>query len=231
MNTILLVEDDEALSMGTVYSLESEGFRVLRAADTAGARSVWEDNRGEISLVLLDVMLPDGDGYQLCREWKAQCPQMPILFLTALGDEGNVVRGLDTGADDYICKPFRIQELMARIRANLRKGKRQEAATREKLVCGKITLDTADFSVFVDGVRVELTLSEFRLLWEFMKHQGQTLTRDQLMERLWAVDQAFVDNNTLSVYVRRLREKIDAPGEESCITTIRGIGYRMDRRG
>ncbi len=225
--TVFLVEDDVALAMGTEYSLKSEGMEVICARDSEQARMMWKESRERIDLVLLDVMLPDGDGYELCQWLKQQNAQVPILFLTALADEGNVVRGLNIGGDDYITKPFRTKELIARIHANLRKeGK--ERKNGSVLKSGRLVLDRESFAVYLDQEKVDLTLSEFRLLLELMSNAGQIMTREKLMEKLWMVDEAFVDDNTLSVYIRRLREKIDVNREDSYITTVRGLGYRFE---
>lgn len=234
---ILLVEDDDALAMGTVYSLRDEGMEVTRADSFAALRSLEKPLADDFDCVLLDVMLPDGDGYQACS-WIKENSHIPVIFLTALSDEGNVVHGLNMGGDDYVTKPFRIKELTARIRANVRKymeggsalpgGKDLKAAASEIFCIGEVELDKSSFSVRKSGQPVSLTPSEYRLLLELMEHAGQVLTRGTLIDRLWSVDEAFVDDNTLSVYIRRLREKLDEPGEESCIGTVRGVGYRYN---
>ena len=231
---ILFVEDDDALSMGTVYALESEKMKVVRASDCETARKLWEEKQMEYDLVLLDIMLPDGDGFSLCEWMKSQRADVPVIFLTALEDEGNVVHGLQYG-DDYISKPFRTQELVARIYANIRKyrGIHQADLTKEDRSAGiirngELTLDEGKMLVFHKEKRLELTLSEYRLFQAFMHNVGRILTREQLMDRLWSVDGAFVDDNTLSVYVRRLRQKLEQGENRDYIKTIRGVGYRME---
>lgn len=166
--------------------------------------------------VLLDVMLPDADGYEICQWLKERWPSIAVLFLTALSDEGNVVRGLNLGGDDYITKPFRMKELVARIHARTRSVSRQMDG---------LSIDHNQFAIQKMGQRVSLTPSEYRLLSELAKHQGRVLARSQLIEWLWDIDGAFVDDNTLSVYIRRLREKLSELGEENQIQTVRGVGY------
>ena len=225
---ILLVEDDTALAMGTTYALESEGMQVIHTTDCAQTRKVCGTEQ-KIDLVLLDVMLPDGDGFSLCEWLKGEQPDIPVIFLTALEDEGNVVHGLQY-ADDYITKPFRTKELIARIYANTRKYQKnlsnliETADGKKKSI---FYLDEKNMQVYREGVPIALTLSEYRLFQTLYDHRGQILTREQLMEQLWSVDEAFVDDNTLSVYMRRLRQKIDLDQEKSYIATIRGVGYRM----
>lgn len=225
---ILLVEDDTALAMGTTYALESEGMQVIHTTDCAQTRKVCGTEQ-KIDLVLLDVMLPDGDGFSLCEWLKGEQPDIPVIFLTALEDEGNVVHGLQY-ADDYITKPFRTKELIARIYANTRKYQKNLSNLTETAEGKKKSifyLDEKNMQVYREGVPIALTLSEYRLFQTLYDHRGQILTREQLMEQLWSVDEAFVDDNTLSVYMRRLRQKIDLDQEKSCIATIRGVGYRM----
>lgn len=218
---ILLVEDDYALAMGTEYSLTSEGYEVTVATN---ASSVWEKVHKNLSLILLDVMLPDGSGYEVCKQLRSRGFEMPIIFLTAVGEEANVVQGLDMGADDYITKPFRVKELLSRIAANIR---RYETTNKKEglqsILFGACELEAENFRLLQNGIPVECTVSEFRLLRELVLHRNQVMTRSQLMERLWDVDEAFVDDNTLSVYIKRLRDKLGK--DASFIRTVRGVGY------
>lgn len=218
---ILLVEDDYALAMGTEYSLTSEGYEVTVATN---ASSVWEKVHKNLSLILLDVMLPDGSGYEVCKQLRSRGFEMPIIFLTAVGEEANVVQGLDMGADDYITKPFRVKELLSRIAANIR---RYETTNKKEgmqsILFGACELEADNFRLLQNGIPVECTVSEFRLLRELVLHRNQVMTRSQLMERLWDVDEAFVDDNTLSVYIKRLRDKLGK--DASFIRTVRGVGY------
>lgn len=222
MLQILLIEDDTALAMGTEYSLRDEGMSVTCADSFAAVQKLWDCPGTRFDCVLLDVMLPDTDGFKMCQWLKAQDESLPVIFLTALSDEGNIVRGLNLGADDYVTKPFRIKELVARIHANVRKSMHTAGGMLTK---GNLVIDRDKFSVYRDGQPLNLTLSEYRLLLELVTHEGQVLTREQLMEHLWSVDEAFVDDNTLSVYIRRLREKLEETDSSSRIKTIRGVGY------
>lgn len=236
MENLLLVEDDQALAMGTEYSLKAEGYGVIVANQLSMARQVLFQEEKEISLVLLDVMLPDGTGFEFCREIREQGLMVPIIFLTAVAEEANIVQGLEIGADDYITKPFRVKELLSRVKAILRR-QNQYARIGEKT--GKITpqekenqriyfggyvMDLDNYRLYLGSVPVDCTPSEFRLLRELLVHRGQVLTREQLIQRLWDVDGSFVDDNTLSVYIKRLRDKL--PGIKDCIQTVRGVGYQ-----
>ena len=227
---ILLVEDDAALAMGTAYVLKSEGMDVIHVTDCAQTKSLCATEQ-RIDLVLLDVMLPDGDGFSLCEWFKDRHPKIPVIFLTALEDEGNVVHGLQY-ADDYVIKPFRTKELIARIYANTRKYDRKRVTDVSENMDSKnqiFRLDEKNMLVYREEQAIYLTRSEYRLFQVLYWNQGQILTREQLMEQLWSVDEAFVDDNTLSVYMRRLRQKIDRDQETSSISTIRGVGYRMEK--
>lgn len=233
---ILFVEDDEALAMGTSYVLENEGMQVTRVADCQSAKRIWrEQGGGAFDLILLDVMLPDGDGFSLCEWMKSEYEGIPVIFLTALEDEGNVVHGLQYG-DDYVTKPFRTKELVARILANIRKYRSWKIEKKNGLPVseegiyqnGDLLLNEKEMLVYRKEERIDLTRSEYRLFQILIHHAGQILTREQLMEQLWSVDEAFVDDNTLSVYMRRLRQKLGGREDKAYITTIRGVGYRME---
>lgn len=180
---------------------------------------------GEYQLLLVDVGLPDGSGYDLCAAAKSR--NIPVIFATARGDEGSVVLGLDMGADDYIVKPFRLREVASRIRAVLRRA----AGEREQLVrLGELAVDTQKGQVTRNGTPILLTALEYRLLLTFLSHPGQTLTRGQLLEGIWDVAGNFVNDNTLSVYIKRLRDKLEMPGHP-LISTVRGMGYRLEVDG
>ena len=197
MAKILLAEDDSSLAYGLKYSLEREGYEVVHASDCETVYKIFSD---DVSLILLDIMLPDGSGYDVCKEIR-KTSSVPIIFLTACDSEVNIITGLDMGADDYIPKPFRLGELLSRVRAVLRR-------------ISKIEIDTED----VQG----LTLAELRLMNTLKANRGITLTRMQLLDKLWDGKGEFVDDNTLSVHISRLREKI---GSEHIIT-VRGVGYK-----
>lgn len=225
---ILFVEDDHALAMGTEYALEDEGMSVWHVEDFASLQEVYQKQEGQFDLVLLDVMLPDADGYKVFDWLQEQGNDIPVIFLTALDDEGNVVRGLSVGASDYVTKPFRMKELIARIRTNIRKKGQIDTDKQSKnrdMDENGLYLDEERYCLQKNGEQIELTLSEFRLLRELMRHPDQVLTREQLIDKLWSVDEAFIDGNTLSVYIRRIREKIDTKNGDSYIKTVRGVGY------
>ena len=210
---ILLVEDDAALRGALEELLCREGYDVVKASNVRSAR---EGLDATADLVILDVGLPDGDGVELCRSWRSEGIQTPILFLTAKDEEMDVVRGLDSGGNDYVTKPFRMQEFLSRIRALLRRTQRDTTITRSG-----ITLDTAKLQATRDGEVLLLTVTEYKILAKLISSRS-IITRAVLLEALWDLDSRFVDDNTLSVHVSRLREKIGG----SHIKTIRGVGYQ-----
>ena len=210
---ILLVEDDAALRGALEELLCREGYDVVKASNVRTAR---EGLDATADLVILDVGLPDGDGVELCRSWRSEGVQTPILFLTAKDEEMDVVRGLDSGGNDYVTKPFRMQELLSRIRALLRRNQRDTTITRSG-----ITLDTAKLQATRNGEILLLTVTEYKILAKLISSRS-IITRAVLLEALWDLDSRFVDDNTLSVHVSRLREKIGG----SHIKTIRGVGYQ-----
>ena len=210
---ILLVEDDAALRGALEELLCREGYDVVKASNVRSARDGLD---ATADLVILDVGLPDGDGVELCRSWRSEGVQTPILFLTAKDEEMDVVRGLDSGGNDYVTKPFRMQELLSRIRALLRRNQRDTSITRSG-----ITLDTAKLQATRDGEVLLLTVTEYKILAKLISSRS-IITRAVLLEALWDLDSRFVDDNTLSVHVSRLREKIGG----SHIKTIRGVGYQ-----
>ncbi len=226
MSVILLVEDDYALAMGTEYALQSEGYQVILAGTIKQARKNFDKT---VDLILLDVMLPDGTGYDFCREVRQQNWEIPIIFLTAVSEEVNIVQGLDMGADDYIAKPYRVKELLSRIGAHLRRsGLHKTEESWRAFSFGTHVFYLDEFRLLKDGAVVECTPSELRLLKELIQNEGQVLSRNQLLERIYDVDGVFIDDNTLSVYMKRLRSKL---GEDAVwIETVRGMGYRFRKR-
>ena len=225
---ILLVEDDFSLSMGISYSLKSEGYDVREASTLEAAREIFLKEGRDLDLILLDVMLPDGNGFDFCEEIRKKGSQVPVIFLTAVSDEINIVKVLDIGADDYITKPFRVKELEARIKANIRRNTKTLEVTEPCYRVRDFVIDSRRCVVKKGDEEIFLTPSEYRLLLELVSHPNQTLSRSRLMEHLWDVDQAFVDDNTLSVYIKRLREKIEEDSKNpSMILTVRGIGYKL----
>jgi len=224
MKRILIVEDDKTIVMGLTYSLKQEGYDVeacYSASDTLATL-----NSQKFDLILLDLSLPDGNGYDICRKIKGSS-DTPVIFLTACDDEVNVVMGLDMGADDYITKPFRLRELLSRIRTVLRRTSHNENSDSE-LRIGDIVINTKKAKVYKNEEEILLTALEYRLLLTLMTNKGQVLSRDQLMEGIWDIAGNYVNDNTLTVYIKRLREKIeDDPQNPKYIQTVRGLGYRM----
>lgn len=221
--TILLVEDDQTIAMGLEYSLRQEGYETVWSRDAESARKALGQ---DIGLVLLDVGLPGDNGFTLCSEIKAE-RDIPVIFLTACDEEVNVVMGLDMGADDYITKPFRIRELLSRIRTVLRRyDKGRENPSVFQL--GNVSVHTAEGKIYKNGTEVLLTAMEYRLLMTFLTNSGHILSRAQLLESIWDVAADFVNDNTLTVYIKRLRDKLeDNPQDPQLIRTVRGMGYKV----
>lgn len=224
MTKILLVEDDGQIAAYLGELLCAEGF------DTQIAGSKKEASEclliQAFDLVLLDVSLPDGNGFSICAEIKKEY-EIPVIFLTASGDEYSVVAGLDMGADDYIAKPFRPRELISRIRSVLRRCKKEQRI----LSCGDLKVNVSSATVTKGEKELFLSALEYRLLLILLQNKGQILTRNQLLEEIWDASGEYVNDNTLSVYMKRLREKIEEnPQSPRLLHTIRGIGYRMENR-
>jgi len=224
---ILIVEDDRTIASGLQYSLEQEQFTTTLCQNVTDATRLIEQQLHTIDLCLFDLSLPDGSGYDLCRIVK-QKQDTPVIFLTAFDDEVNVVMGLDMGADDYITKPFRVRELISRIHSVLRRYHKQ--ASSPVLTIGSVEINTQDAKVKKDGSEILLTALEYRLLLIFGRHTGQVLSRAQLLDQIWDMGGDFVNDNTLTVYIKRLREKLeDDPQRPTLIKTVRGIGYKVER--
>lgn len=222
MQQILLVEDDKTIALGLSYSLEEEGYGVTVCPDTASAHKEIEGRR--FDLAILDVSLPDGNGYDICRAVKTGS-DTPVIFLTVLGEESNVVMGLDMGADDYIAKPFRLRELLSRVRTVLR---RAGGGEKDEISISGLTIHVGQAKVTKKGSEIPVTALEYQLLLALAINRGKLLTRRQLLEDIWDIGGDFVNDNTLTVYIKRLREKIeDDPQNPVFIRTIRGLGYRM----
>ncbi|WP_069999133.1 response regulator transcription factor [Cellulosilyticum sp. I15G10I2] len=221
---ILLVEDDKTIGAGLEYSLQQEGYTTVLCNDVASGREAL--NKNQFDLCLLDLSLPDGSGYELCKIAREKW-DIPIVFLTACDDEVNVVMGLDMGADDYITKPFRIRELLSRIKSILRRY-HKDSSQKTIFELNDVRIHTLDAKVYKKGVEVNLTALEYRLLLTFISHEGQVLTRNQILEGIWDVAGNFVNDNTLTVYIKRLREKLeDDPQNPMIIKTVRGLGYKV----
>ncbi|KAB2329769.1 response regulator transcription factor [Cytobacillus depressus] len=223
---ILLVEDDKTIAAGLEYSLQQDHFTTVLCYDAESAKKVLAEELKRIDLCLFDLSLPDGSGYELCQIVKDRS-DIPVIFLTAIDDEVNVVMGLDMGADDYITKPFRIRELLSRIKTVLRRYKKSHQP-KAMIEIKNIRVNTLEGKVFKNGEEVILTALEYRLLLIFANHIGQVLSRSQLLEQIWDVAGDYVNDNTLTVYIKRLREKLeDHPQQPTLIKTVRGLGYKV----
>lgn len=218
-NKILLVEDNEMIVKGLVYSLSKEGFETNIAYNAQEAESKIESNVYEI--IILDVMLPDGNGFELCKHIK-ESKDIPIIFLTAKDDEKDVVNGFNLGADDYVIKPFRTMELISRIYNVLRRYNKD----KNVIEIGQVRIDLEANRVYVDNKEVEFTALEYKILVLLYTNAGKTVTREKILDKIWDVAGNFVNDNTLTVYVKRIRDKL---GKSDVIKTIKGIGYRVDK--
>lgn len=219
MKELLLIEDDLSIAENIVGLLTEEGFRVCRAASKAEALRVWESD--SFDLVLLDLMLPDGSGYSLCSAIRHN-GSTPIIILTAMNDEASIVTGFDLGADDYITKPFKPMELVARVRNALRRAGKAPAV----LEVGPLKIDTLKAAVTKGEAELALSALEYRLLLVLISHRGEVLPRSRLLEEIWDIAGDFVNDNTLTVYIKRLRDKIeDDPARPVLLKTVRGLGY------
>lgn len=221
MTEILLVEDDDTIASGLRYALEQEGYALTLAATVADALNALKQH--SFTLLLIDLGLPDGSGFDVCRAAR-RAGDAAVIFLTAHDDELSTVMGLDMGADDYVFKPFRIRELQSRIRAVLRR----RGGTALSALPGGIRIDLKKAEVTRNGDPVALSALEYRLLLAFLAHPGQTLTRSQLLEGIFDEGGSFVNDNTLTVYIKRLRDKLEVPGCPPLIATVRGLGYRLE---
>lgn len=221
MNRILLVEDDPGIVKSLTEFLNAEGFQVASASGQTAAIQLFD--REPFDLVLLDVSLSEGNGFATCASLKSRST-VPVIFLTASGDEGSTVAGLDIGADDYIAKPFRPRELVSRIRNSLRRS-----GNRSIVRLGSVTVDTDKGVVSKNGAEIALSALEYKILLTFIANRGRMLSRAYLLDEVWDMAGDFVNDNTLTVYIKRLREKIENdPGNPEIIKTIRGMGYRVD---
>ena len=220
MRKILLVEDNETIILGLKYSLEQEGFEVDVAKSVKETQKKLENT---FDLYLLDISLPDGNGFEICKEIKSK-QDVPVIFLTARDEETNVVLGLDIGADDYIIKPFRIRELISRINSVLRRYDKNMANSR--IVYQDIVIDTKKAKVYQNNQEIIFTSLEYKILLMLFTNQNKLITRDQLLDKIWNIAGDFINNNTLTIYIKKIIEKIgDKQG--NIIQTVRGIGYRI----
>ncbi|MBR6172008.1 MAG: response regulator transcription factor [Eubacterium sp.] len=215
---LLLVEDSPMLIRGLQYTLEQAGYEVV----VCMSKHMADDRlaRMQFDVAILDVNLPDGSGFDLCKQLKEET-DIPVIFLTARDEENDVVQGFELGADDYILKPFRNRELTSRVEAVLRRS----GKTKKNLVAGDVEIDTEKDQVFVRGQEVEFTQLEYRILLMLMQNTGQLMTREKILDRIWDASGNFVEDNTLTVYIKRIREKL---GDADVIRTVKGMGYRID---
>ena len=221
MYRLLLVEDDKTIVTNLTAFLRSEGFEVKSASGQSEALAALEQERCD--LILLDISLSDGNGFAVCSAVKAEY-DIPVIFLTASGDEYSTVTGFNIGADDYIPKPFRPRDLISRIKNVLRRTGKSGGAIR----IGEVTVDTVKGTAVKNGADLYLSALEYRLLLIFINNRGSVLSRNKLLEEIWDAAGEFVNDNTLTVYIKRLRDKIEAdPQNPQLIKTVRGIGYRM----
>ena len=220
MSQILLTEDDTMIASGITYALEMEGYEVCHALTVADASNFIE--KREFHLAIIDMQLPDGTGFAVSEKLKNT--NTAVIFLTVVDDENTIVKAFDDGAADYIVKPFRIRELLARVRRVLSFQNKQTG--KDNIICiGHVRINTDEAKVYVNDKMIELTALEYRLLLIFANNQGVLLSRQQILDKIWDVDGNFVEDNTLTVYVKRLREKL---GNAVNIETVRGMGYRVD---
>jgi len=225
MTRILIVEDEPSLSEPLAFLLEREGYEISLAED--GPAALAEFDRAGADLVLLDLMLPGLPGTEVCRELRTRS-SVPIIMLTAKDSEVDIVVGLELGADDYVTKPYSTRELLARIRAVLRRRVETEDDDEAVLEAGSVRMDVERHTVTVDGNTVAMPLKEFELLELLLRNAGRVLTRGQLIDRVWGVDY-FGDTKTLDVHIKRIRSKIEkSPSEPVMLVTVRGLGYRFE---
>lgn len=222
MRKILLIEDNETIIIGLKYTLEQENFDVDITKNIIEAKS--KIKKYDYNIYLLDIALPDGEGYEICKYVKEK-GNYPVIFLTAKDEEKDVVQGLDMGADDYIIKPFRTRELVSRINSVLRRYENTNIE-EHKIQCKNIVIDSNTAKVYKDGKEVVLTSLEYRILLMLFNNKGILIKREQLLEKIWDIAGSFVNDNTLTVYIKRIREKLDDKNGE-IIQTVRGIGYTV----
>lgn len=225
MKWILLVEDDLSLINGLSFAVKKQGYMLDVAHTKDEADRLWQN--GAYDLVILDVSLPDGSGFDICKRIR-QTSKVPIMFLTAMDEETDIIMGLDIGGDDYITKPFKLAVFMSRINALLRRSDNFNQADTE-LNSNGIRVQLLKGEVYKNNVQVELTAREYKLLCLFMENPDEVLSPEQILNRLWDCDENYIDNNSLTVYIRRLRTKIeDDPGKPKRIVTVRRMGYKWN---
>lgn len=225
MTKILIVEDDKNITNTLTYYLQNEGFKIETAKNkNEGIEKIKEKI---YNLILLDITLPDGNGYEIYHELKKE-KNTPVIFLTALDEEKDIVKGLDIGADDYITKPFRTRELLSRIKNVLRHTKQEEI--EEKIKIGNVEINEAKGIVLKNGKEIELTALEYKILTLLFENRGRIISREQILANIWDENENYVNDNTLTVYIKRIREKIEEDiNSPKIIKTIRGLGYKIEK--
>ncbi len=225
MKRLFLLEDDLSLINGLSFAIKKQGYEIDVARTMLEADALWTE--GKYDLVILDVSLPDGSGFEFCRKIR-RTSKIPIMFLTAADEETDIIMGLDIGGDDYITKPFKLAVFLSRINALLRRSENFNTADTE-LSSGGINIKLLRGEVYKQGNLLDLTVSEYKLLCLFMENPDQILSSEQILGRLWDLSENYIDNSSLTVYIRRLRTKIeDNPGEPKRIITVRGMGYKWN---
>ena len=225
MTKILIVEDDKNITNTLTYYLQNDGFKIETAKNkNEGIEKIKEKT---YNLILLDITLPDGNGYEIYHELKKE-KNTPVIFLTALDEEKDIVKGLDIGADDYITKPFRTRELLSRIKNVLRHTKQEEI--EEKIKIGNVEINEAKGIVLKNGKEIELTALEYKILTLLFENRGRIISREQILANIWDENENYVNDNTLTVYIKRIREKIEEDiNSPKIIKTIRGLGYKIEK--
>lgn len=225
MKRLFLLEDDLSLINGLSFALKKQGYEIEVARTTLQADTLWTD--GKYDLAILDVSLPDGSGFDFCRRIR-RTSKVPVMFLTAADEETDIIMGLDIGGDDYMTKPFKLAVFLSRINALLRRSGNFKNAVTE-LNSNDINVRLLKGEVYKKEKLIELTASEYKLLCLFMENPDIVLSAEQILGELWDCNECYIDNNSLTVYIRRLRTKIeDNPGEPKCIVTVRGMGYKWN---
>lgn len=225
MKRLFLLEDDLSLINGLSFAIKKQGYEIDVARTMLEADDLWTE--GKYDLVILDVSLPDGSGFEFCRKIR-RTSKIPIMFLTAADEETDIIMGLDIGGDDYITKPFKLAVFLSRIHALLRRSENFNTPVTE-LSSGDINIKLLKGEVYKQGNLLDLTVSEYKLLCLFMENPDQILSSEQILGKLWDLSENYIDNNSLTVYIRRLRTKIeDNPGEPKRIVTVRGMGYKWN---
>ena len=225
MKRIFFVEDDLSLINGLSFAIKKQGYEIDVARTSLEAEQLWMN--GKYDLVILDVTLPDGSGYDICKKIR-KVSKVPIMFLTAADEETDIIMGLDIGGDDYITKPFKLAVFLSRVNALLRRSENFNQMETE-LSSNGITIQRLKGEVYKNGKQIDLTASEYKLLCLFMENPDMILSPEQILSRLWDCDEKYIDTNTLTVYIRRLRKKIeDDPADPHSIVTVRGMGYKWN---